>query len=309
MKIYEDIKNYNKEVIILALGEIGLDFYHFVCDLNTEHFAINDLPINEELSDKLCQILFLVDFAYRNNLDMALKDINKFYSKYMPIELKNSDKRFTRLIKNNLKKEEIRKTKKISCVGLSSFYEKAKIIWDNLPNDFEMFARYNNNYEKLINEAQIKANRYLDLGCEELHDNILISINHMKELSNDLYFGFNRMSIRNASIILAKLNNFILTKKEFSSFEQNKYIITKKNNIYNPKIYPLYFLENIATERIKKIINDLENPSFFDHYIVLIASHKEADEHQDIENVQRNNTIPVLMGEKDGKCYFISYWI
>ena len=309
MKIFNEIKNYNEEIIILALGEIGLDFYRFVCNLNLDHFAINDLPLNKELSEKLCQILSLVDIAYKNNLNMALNDINKLYSKCIPIEFKNAEKRFVRLIKNNTRREDIRRTKKISRVGLSSFYEKAKIIWDNLPDDFSIFARHNNDYHKLINEAQIKANRYFDLGCEELAGNIMTSINHMKELSNDVYSGFNRISIRNASIILAKINNFILAKKEFSSFEKNKYVISKKNDIYSPKMYPLHLLEDIATDRIKKIINDLENPSFFDHYVVLVASTNNSSEDMDIENIHKNNTIPVLLGEKDGKCYFISYWI
>lgn len=309
MKIYTDIINYNKEIVSLALGEIGLNFYEFVCNLDIDHFGISDLPISEELSDKLCQILFLANIANRNKLDLALKDINKFYSKSMPMNFKNADKRFVRLIKSNSKKEQIRKTKKISHVGLSSFYDKAKIIWDNLPIDFDMFARHRNDYNELITEAQIKADRYLNLGCEELCEHIIASINQMKELSNDVYLGFNRISIRNASIVLAKLNNFNLNKKEFSSFEKNKYTISKEGGTYIPKIYPLYFLEEIKTNRMKKIIDDLENPSFFDHYLVLAASTNDINNDQDLENIRENNTIPVLLGEKDGKCYFISYWI
>ena len=304
MKILHQILEYNSDVVSIALGKFGTTLHDFSKNLDFDHFGVNDIPIQEDFSEKLCQMLKLVSYAIDHDLNEAILGINKFYIKHIPNELQNLDKKFVRLIKNNYLKNEIRKNKKSCNVSLITFYEKARLVWDSLPDDFDIFSRYSEEYKKKIGSAEIMAQRYKEIGCEDLCENIQKSIKNTQELMGDVYKGFHRISIKNAAIILAKVNRFNLTKKD----KQN-YLISLNNSIYSPKIYPLYEFESIRTERINNLLNELENPSFFDYYMVMVPSVDSMAKENDMDSIKENNIIPIVIGEKDGKCYFISYWI
>lgn len=304
MKIFSEIKKHDKEVVFCALGEFGLSLYNFSNNLNFDHFAINDVPIDEELSDRLCQILNLVKLSFDNDLPKAISGINKFYIKSIPKELQNIDKKFVRLIKDKEVRDYLRKNKKTSEINMLNFYDKAKMIWDNTPEDFSMYHRYSEDYKYEICQAESMAKRYSDLGCDELCKNILDFVESTKSLMLENYMGFHRIFLKNASVILAKLNGYKL-------FRQNKllkYEILCGKNTYKPKIYPLHELESIYTQRITELIFELENPSLFDYYMVLVPSVLNRTPEQDLNNIKNNDVIPVVIGEKDGKCYFLSYW-
>jgi hypothetical protein len=57
-----------------------------------------------------------------------------------------------------------------------TFYEKARLAWDSLPDDFVIFSRYSEDYKKMIHNAEIMAQRYKEIGCEDLCENIQKSI-------------------------------------------------------------------------------------------------------------------------------------
>jgi hypothetical protein len=126
---------------------------------------------------------------------------------------------------------------------------------------------------------------------------------------NDAYQGFHRISLKNAAIILSKINGFKLKNNEYADKFIRKYVICINKNIYNPKIYPIRYFSDSITDHIKNLICDLEKIPLFDYYMVMVPSTDNSDENKDIIAVKNKNIIPILLGEKDGKCYFISYWI
>jgi hypothetical protein len=310
MKIFSEIVKFEDEVVKLALGEFGLSLLKFSKVININHFGVCEIPINDDLSEKLCQILYLVDYALKNNLNLSVDGISKFYAKCIDHNLINLDKKYIRLIKDEKIRKEIRKNKKISEVGLAGFYEKARLIWDNLPGDFSIFLKNDTSFEKIIDDAESKADRYESVGCYELSKNIRDSVAVVRGLIKDSYCGYRRISIKNASVILAKINRFELVVKNLeNSFHKKKYLIFLNNEIYNPKIYPIHYLEDIKTDYIKSLFIDLESTPLFDHYMVLVPSLNSRQINQDLIDIKEKNAIPILLGEKDGKCYFISYWI
>jgi hypothetical protein len=310
MKIFSEILRFEEKIIECALGEFGLSLLRFSKVININHFGIYEIPINDDLSEKLCQILNLVDYALKNNLNLSVDGINKFYTKCIDYNLINLDKKYVRLIKDEKTRKEIRKNKKISEVSLSGFYEKARLIWNNLPEDFSIFSKNDTSFEKIIADAESKADRYDSVGCYELSKNIRDSIDVVKDIIKDSYCGYRRISIKNASVILAKINRFELVVKNLeNSFHKKKYLICLNNEIYNPKIYPIHYLEDIKTDYIKSLFIDLESTPLFDHYMVLVPSFNSRQINQDLIDIKEKNAIPILLGEKDGKCYFISYWI
>lgn len=262
------------------------------------------------MSDKLCQILKLVDHARKNKLDLSIEEIDKFYCKFIDKDIKNLDKKYIRLIKDENVRKEIRQSKKICEVSLLNFYEKARLIWDNLPNDFSIFSKDDQSYKEMIQEAENKANRYEEVGCFELANNIKNSLEVVNNTIRDSYCGYRKISIKNASIILAKVNRFQLENRNLeNSFHKKKYLICLNNEIYNPKIYPIHYLEDIRTNYINLLLLNLERVPLFDHYMVLVPSMKNRSTKTDIFDIKEKNIIPIVLGEKDGKCYFISYWI
>jgi len=78
----------------------------------------------------------------------------------------------------------------------------------------------------------------------------------------------------------------------------------KSNSIpaYEPRAYPLYELMNIASDNMLRLVEHLDsfpcinNKTMFDDYIVLAPGNIK-------EKVQ-----PILLGERDNKCYFICLW-
>lgn len=307
MKIFTEIKKYKKDVIEIALGNFGTSLLNFSKNLNNKHFGISDIPIDEDLSNKLIDILRLVNYALNNNLSTAVCGINKFYKKNIPSDLENIDKKFIRLIKNNKKREQARSTKKICDISLLKFYEKAKIIWEKLPDDFQVYTRNNTGYIALLRDAEVKANRYKELGCYELYDNIKKSIEETKKNMEDMYEGYHRISLRNASVILSKINRFELRKEDYNIIK-NTYLICSGKHIYNPRIYPIRYLKEILTPKMSCLLKDMEKVPLFDYYMVLVPSTKNTSYEKDIFDIKNKNSIPIIMGEKDGKCYFISYW-
>lgn len=310
MKIFSEIIKFQKETVEKALGEFGVNLLNFSKNINLSHFGISEIPIDNNLSDKLCQIIQLVDYAIKNKLNLSIQDIDKFYCKFIDKDIKNLDKKYIRLIKDNNIRKQIRQSKKICEVSLLNFYEKSRLIWDNLPNDFSIFSKDDQSYKEMIQEAENKANRYEEVGCFELANNIKKSLEVVKNTIRDSYCGYRKISIKNASIILAKINRFKLESRNLeNSFHKKKYLICLNSETYNPKIYPIHYLEDIKTNYINLLLLDLEKVPLFDHYMVLVPSMKNRSTKTDLFDIKEKNIIPIVLGEKDGKCYFISYWI
>jgi hypothetical protein len=307
MKIFSEVNNFDKETIKVALGEFGESFYEFSKDLDLDHFGIDDIPIDNDLSKKIINILKLIKFALDNGLDETVFGISNFYKKDIPLDIKNIDKKFIRLIKNKEKRESLRNNKKICDISLIKFYEKARVVWDNLPEDFSLFTKYSTKFDQILIDAEVKAKRYKELGCDELYKNIIDSVENTKKIMTDIYQGYHRVSLINAAIILAKINRFELSRQEF--FEKQNYIISLNKSIYKPKIYPIRYLNQIMPDQIRDLMFELEKNPFFDYYMVLVPSTHGSNQEKDINDIKNKNTIPVLVGEKDGNCYFISYWI
>lgn len=126
-----------------------------------------------------------------------------------------------------------------------------------------------------------------------------------------------------------------------------KYAPSKPSRHYRfiARAYPYVALEDIASNNMKRAIDHLENfpesngRPLFDHYIVVVPSvhyphepnkiearnasyvfknGEETWEFQDPEEcgqkldrtmIQNGDSHPVVLGERDGECYFICYWI
>jgi len=302
--MFRQIKNYSPKVIHKTLGEVGLDFYNFADQIDLDHPDINYFSF----SDKINQSFSLVDLAIKNNLSDSIDGIENLYFKEIEFYKKIHclEKAFPRFLNSRKKIEMIRRSKKISDVFLSTFKKTPRTIWDNLPFDFEIFLK-NKSYEKYLKEAEETSCKFRYFGCDQMADHIDDNLNKIKSIFKNNYFGYKELSISNAAIILAKMHEFKLRNNH-----RDCSIYYKKLN-YKPKVYPIHELGSIKTKRFTNLMGRLEEKPLFDHYFVVVPSYsndgKNFSNSEILNKISKNDIVPVIMGERGFKTYFISYWI
>lgn len=376
------------DVIELALGKFGVKLRSFAQAIDLEHPHVSQLF--EEIMpepgtlENLFELLQLAELGKANNLTKIISALGskvicreKFCRNLLrAIDNPANNRWRIRLLKTRAERDQVRSQKHMQIIDLSSFFKKGDEIWVSQPNTFHNFIRYNTSYQEEISVAERKAQRYLGLGCKGLSDNIQEAINSFKSQVHESYFDFNRVTMTNAAIVLAKFLGCRLvtsfgspSEGESKSFRvsmprtifgdynfeitDDVYIIwsgvtgsnfAPRHNSdsyeYEPRVYPLDKLWHLASDEIKRLIDHLEvfpeanGKAIFDNYVVLVPGPfypRNATEGQftirdangihlvyntreaalfSLDSIMlKNNVIPsVLLGERDGKCFFISFW-
>lgn len=370
------------DVIELALGKFGMKLRSFAQAIDLEHPHVAQLF--EEIMpepgtlENLFELLQLAEFGKANKLTRVISTLGskvicreKFCRNLLrTIDNPANNRWRIRLLKTRAERDQVRLHKHMQIIDLSSFFKKGDEIWVSQPNTFQNFIRYNTSYQEEISVAERKAQRYLNLGCKGLSENIQVAIDSFKVQVHEGYFNFNRVTMTNAAIILAKfigcrlvtsfgspsegdLKSFRISipRSVFGdyNFEVASGIYLSSTDTlrrysdsyeYEPRVYSLNKLWHLASDEIKHLINHLEEfpeangKAIFDNYAVLVPGPfypRTASEGQftirDCDGIHlvydtresaihsldsimlKNNIIPaVLLGEKDGKCFFISFW-
>lgn len=304
------------EIGEIALGNIGAKIFKFISKADISHPEIISVVNNIFDNDKdfIGQIIELLSLTENN---IKLKIVKNFCNiisrkKFSRYFTKNTNYAI-RVLNNKDYRDIIRRQKKMQVVCLKDFSS-----WENEPEDFQIFNRYNDPYSEVVKVAERKANKYYELGCKLLGDKVLNLLKKNKNNISDCHYGFNRISITNAAIILAKLNKFRLRTSWDTHDNKTVKIVTTfdfgvSNNTYEARVYPIHDLIHIAPPNIINIINHLDNfpeacgKAIFDNYLVLMPSVKSVDKATD-ELLMKECVCPILLGERDNKSHFICYW-
>jgi len=214
-------------------------------------------------------------------------------------------------------------SKKIQVVDLY-FLKESKDLWLEADDNFSKYERFDLSYLEDIDLAKRKAERYKQIGCFSLAEQIQETISLIEE-NNILYHGYHRIKITVVSIILAKLLNL--------DYKENRILFSGKTSFdYEPRVYPLSELQESTSETIKHFIVDKE--LIFDSFCVVVPSlnsiffeskkycfmdgkskiysystKTEAQKALDLYLIKSNLIRAVLLGEKHGKCYFLNFFI
>jgi hypothetical protein len=364
------------DLLKYAFGDFGETLGNFAKSLDLDHPDIlnffDGLFCDElETSKQFIEFLSLAQYGKDIGLVNIFPLLGNLFVKqnidkniFKKIDSLNYNKLCVRLINDPNKREQIRLAKRMQIIDLSGVYRKGEELWQAQPNDFKRFLRFDMAYTQELRRAQKKMQRYQELGCISLASEIEKSINLFRENMQQSYYGFNRITMTNAAIILAKSLKFTMicpneshhhtftlnntgeiSIKVSKSFFQNidfnptdvlnsDYLLDNINYTYEPKVYPYHQLKDLATKDVYETINLLENfpeanqKPIFDHFGVIVPSIQYnmnviKDLNGDIRNFDSNTDAsvfldkmlisqkiihPVLVGEKDGKCFFISYW-
>lgn len=380
------------DLLDFTLGAIGQKLRLFAEHVDFQHPEItlifDGLIADDQVFAQECiELLELGKFARENSFSRIVPYLGRVITEeslsraiIRKIDTPKNNRMHVRLLANPIERQEIRMTKRVQTIDLQGVYKKGEEIWNVQPDSFKKFLRFDTAYEDDIKIAEKKAKRYEELGCSSLASEVLRSIDVFRQHMEQAYYGFNRITMTTAALILAKSScyNFWpasdITHSTYGTFRKEatilvprahfgKYnfdpeanitfqchlshligspIFTQKQQVdyvYEPRVYPLHELNDIASDGIKETIKILEsfpdagNKPIFDHFGVLVPgiqfpffkdnlysfidengivnSYKNKDEASkalDRMLVKNGHLHPIIVGERDGKCYFICYF-
>lgn len=282
-KILFEILNLGKDKCFFYFGDIGNDIYELASKIDINHPDLYSL----ELDKSFVGFLKLINLVEKND-----KKICNFLSFLIFSNLEQKNYKldyFTRFFKkeHRLKNRIVKKPFEFKS---KSFYKFAEKYWFSTPNSFSIFEIESKEYIDEIkrNEKVLDCFESLNLNLfkEEVQD-----VNCFLDKKFNSFFDFKRITISNAFLIIAKIN-----KLKFFNIENEKVLARKtkeKIEIFKPKITPVIDLD----EKLLKfeIFEQLMNKPIFDNYISLQSG---------LQNDNKN----VILGERDGLCYFLYYY-
>ena len=365
-----------------ALGDYGKVLVNLTQSIDLEHpdiFSFFDgFFCDDNLFAQRClELLELAKLAKSQNFTSIFPLLGKMLveeslekSILKRLDVTSQYKFHVRLVKDRSLREDIRKTKKMQTIDLQALYKKGEEIWNSQPSDFRRFLRFDAAYTAELKQAQKKMRRYEELGCSALATEIQKSIASFRENMDQSYHGFNRITMTNIAIILAKSLGYIFrnTKNsdnseyiarvdptivipksffgdycfdptvtpEFISVTPSTVFVLSKPEfyVYEPRVYPFHELQEIAPKSVLDLINYLENfpdvsgKPIFDHFGVIVPGisynyhhfvntegtletyncNEDCCKAMDKNFIKNKYFYPIIVGEKDGKCFFVSYW-
>lgn len=356
----------DSESIQLALGGFGERLKAFTHAVDLKHPHVKQLfedMFAEDGSDfcqNVTELLDLAEFAREKKLTRVLSNMGGRVvgrEKLCRAVIKTIDSPFNnrcriRLLRTKDERDRVRAEKKIQTIDLTTVLKRGEEVWLSQPDNFSSFVRWETAYEDEIALATKKSQRYAKLGCTSMAKQVLSSIEQFKSQIHEAYYGFNRITMNSAAIVIAKFLGYKLKtywtvvdgdKRLYSVivphslFEGYKFEVEPLRECnYEPRVYPLHKLIHIASDSVKRIIDHLEafpavgGRAIFDNYAVVVpgiaypldkhsindihgnkleyTNKEDARQALDMNLIEGRYVTPVLLGERDGKCFFISYF-
>lgn len=362
MNILKEISITDTTLISEALGNFGLKLKEFTQAIDLDHPDINVIyngvfTPNSSFSITLMEYLDVFKYIKKNNYAHLTEVIHKVYTKLEGYSIlnKNIDNPFKnqlhiRLVANHMDRVFIRTTKTASRVFLSYLNKKGMEIWEANPSSLVGFERNGTFYEEELKQVEKKIKLYSEHGLSSMAKEISNSLEFYREQIFDKCYGFNRVTLTNICVILAKMLSFSYAIRDkqfritvpnsfFGEYSKNLKIGMLSSNIfwdYTPRIYPIYDLfEAIDCKELYDLLErypEANNKAIFDNYWVLVPSidinsnqyyednnyifdennekiyypnEKIRDRILDATLIKMGLLPYVIIGEKDGKSYFL----
>ena len=368
--VLHKIKEYDQDIANAALGEkLGKKLMGFARSIDLEHSSLSEIfkgqLVSGEFSSDCVGLLGLAAFA-KDNEPLLFSRIKKMLSKgsiYRNIERSIDDPEknqlHVRFVKDRKDRENIRATKRMQTINVGIIEKKGHDIWSSHDDTFLNYTRNTDVWKSEIEEAQRELDRFKKMGCIDLAAGIEADVEKFQSQVRKTYFGFNRIPMTHAAVILAKIHGYdikhtsyrsaykILIPRGFFGDYSNFCVEETSREIdyswfnYEPRSYTIAELKenNCVSEDMQKLVDHMESfpasggKPIFDHYRILVpgiqypkgkwsrASYVNEDGRKitgpsgkiktdvDMMFIKRGLYCPILLGEKDEHCYFLSYWV
>jgi hypothetical protein len=323
--ILRKIKDIGKDKAIIFLGCLGAVLDRFVSklDLDNPHpdlYKITDFVSDdtESFNTICCNALTILPMIQSCGLRELVLEFVMSHSATNRIERSS----YVRLIEDKDARESLRRNKR------TQFFTVDLSLFDADLYDFGNYVRGNNLYENYVQQAMKKIDLFKSYDLKEMVADIQHSVDKIKWLNeNSQHYGFNSISLNDAAGISAIMHGFVLdTSRSFViSVEFIESVISELTSLPETLecvfgLYPLHeWLPLRPSEEMEKLIDFIEKypennfKPLFDYFWVLIPQVKSLYHYQSnliIDKFSKSDKItPILLGERDGVHYFISYWV
>jgi hypothetical protein len=353
------LKSYNAEELRNCFGIYGLNFAAFANSIDLEHPDLNQLfggqltedrpgYFGRDSSDLLKLASYGSNFGMSQYVLYNLKRVITQHEMWNEISKKLDNparnQLHVRFVKSESDRRNIRKSKRTQPVELRVLFKKGNQMWDSQPDNFAPFIRDEIRYSVQLQKAMDRFNHFQRLGLSCMAEEVKKSVDFIEVKSrNDLYLGYNKITLTQVAIILARMigcefhedlaSTVCINTDKLYDFS----IVALSGGYfkYTPQAYCLHDLPE-PPEAIRQILERVEampelgNRPAFDHYRVVVPSFKYPDVYLsyktlngetviansyaemrkgiDLELLKAGITTGVLLGERDGSCYFLGYW-
>lgn len=349
--------------LLLLLGDLGERINGFVGSIDKEHPEAPRchgglLGDESEFPRVLEDLLSSLSHAQQTNNSTAEEILRRQSRAYIEerfpevcrIDLPERNRCHVRMVSDRSKIECIRGQKKTQLIMMESVCKKGQGHFDSHPDNFQRFMRFDQSLSAELERLECKAKRYEQIGCiamaSEMRNTLMPYHDHVK----NTYYGFNRITMSVASIVLARNIGFrsgstspyhdcdIQIGRDYLGghglpADSQEYID------YEPAIYPLCDMEQQMTANMKSVVETLDRfpeaggKPIFDFFGVIVPSVKlrycdgfvgfvddngsqrlfqnymDCKSEFDKFMVKMGLFRPVLVAEKDHKCYFVTHWL
>ena len=369
--ILEDVRRFSDYTVQAALGDFGLLLKNFSTQIDLSHPDLRNLFDGQldsgaegSFNMDAKALLKLGVYAFQQGIPQNVTDyLKKLLSKadYFKTIGPCIDSPFdnclhVRFVPERSGRDRIRLSKRMQTISLSSLYKKGAKFWGQQPDAFDWYVRNNNRFERDIREAEERIRHFSEFGLTSMVEAIKKTVGELTlKAKGEMYYGFNRISLVTASVILGKMMRFefVETYKPmyslpeciaFADRDMFEWKFSAEDRYekweYLPRAYTYEEYERFAPESMVKLVDFLEafpetgGKPLFDHYRVLVPSFnypnifrpdaaykdtfgelvtfrtaEEAQRMLELTLLREKHTVAVLLGERDGDHYFISYFV
>ena len=368
-KIIDKVLSCDEQLIESLFGKIGKKIHIFFSSVDRNHPDLSNcydgsFKDTSELSNFINEVIISYkllkkkEFAHVQNILMehSTSYIEKKYNSIIKIDSPEKNRCNVRFVNDRDKIEKIRCQKKMQFIDLHGVYKKGMSYYTSHSQDFYKHLRFDESLFSELKDMEIKADRYEQIGCLVLAQEIRKNLKNLKDHVDNTYFGFNRITMSSSAIILARNIGFEMKDENINyQFSSDNFKISISNDYlhgvkfigdsnldtleYQPIIYPLSDFKSIATDTINGVLNTLDNfpevgnKPIFDFFGIIVPSVKIPEHHShygfidlngcerkhknyndckldfDRYMIENNIFYPIVVAEKDHKCYFITYWL
>jgi hypothetical protein len=274
-------------MISSALGDSGMRFLQFARSADLSHPGLLDMKSLSENAQLILEILEVCSFAYGRGMGLILSSLSPSFRKVLDgvgVDDPSKSGLHARLMKSETR-DGIRKSKVSYTIRSSNFFERIARNWISLPSDFSVFKRGCGGPSSAAESCRIRASRFKDIGCPDL---AAAAESSLEMMGDDCYHGFYRLGITKACVILAKISG--------CSSESGPNVLLE-GVPYSPVAVPFHLLgipTPVALQQAEEL-PELDFKPAFDHYFAIFPRQPFFA-----------SDCGVLLGERDGSCYFIT---
>lgn len=355
------------EVVEAIFGEIGAQLKTFSSKASLSHPDIGEISnFSDDTSKALIELLAIAQFVVKDGMTAILPHLQSIPNRLSESVVKVigepvSTLKAVRFLQDANDRLNARIKRGIKPVKLDVIKDKGEVFWNQQPNDFNLYVRFNNYKEKEIQKAEAKAFRFKQLRCSGLETEIRKSIELFKNKMEEVYYGFHRLSMSTASVVLAKMHGYrfgfrsvgtntpvpdiFIEKNVFYAFDVYNPHRPKEAVSYTPRMYPFALVEDLASDDVRTAVKKLDSMPevngrpIFDHIIAVVPGINQPNvakwhiykrlefrlpdgsvkqfngdkaifESQvglDAALIKSGHLNPIILGERNGKCYFICF--